>query len=162
MTKVIAILRHAQSAGKQTGQRDYDRTLTTQGEAKVRFLGQKLKKQNFNPELILSSGSARTRQTVALLNESLQIEGSKIQFKTELYDALMANWHDFIHELPDTANTVLLVGHNPWLSMLASDFAGEFCDLSPCELISFEFQVDLWKEITGSGKKVLNIKIGIK
>lgn len=158
MTKVIAVLRHAQSAGKQTGQQDYDRMLSPRGEAVARTLGQKLLSQNFNLDLILSSSSRRTTQTVELINESLQLPIKKTQFKSELYEAHMATWLDYIHELPNDVNRVMLVGHNPWLSMLASHLAGSICDLAACELIAFEFEVDLWKELISPGREILHVK----
>ena len=158
MTKVLVVLRHAQSAGKQSGRRDYDRTLTVQGQAAAKVLGQKLKQQNYNFQLILSSNSTRTRQTVARINEILQLPTEKILFKPELYEALMVHWLDHINELPDGINQVLLVGHNPWLSMLASRFKGSIHELSPCELISFEFQSKKWREIGDQGQEIMSIK----
>ena len=47
MTKVLLILRHAQSAGKQSGQLDYDRSLTVEGEEIARALGKKILQQGF-------------------------------------------------------------------------------------------------------------------
>ncbi len=158
MTKVIAVLRHAQSAGKQSGQRDYDRVLTSPGEACVRSLGKKLLHQGFKTGLILSSSSARTRQTTGILNEFLQLPEDKIRFKHELYEALMIDWLDYIHELPNDLNHVTVVGHNPWLSMLASSFARGAADLLPGELIAFEFETDDWKTISDQGRTILNLK----
>ena len=158
MTKVIVVLRHAQSAGKQSGQRDYDRALTPQGQATAKALGQKLKQQNYNFQFILSSSSTRTRQTVELINETLQLSTEKILFKPELYEAMMVHWLDHIYELPDDINHVLLVGHNPWLSILASTFAGRIRDLGPSELIGFEFKSETWREIGDRGQEIMNIK----
>jgi len=158
MTKVLVVLRHAQSAGKQGGQRDYDRTLTLQGQVAAKALGQKLKQQNYNFQFILSSSSTRTRQTVELINEALQLSTEKILFKPELYEALMVHWLGHIYELPDDINQVLLVGHNPWLSMLASRFKGNIHELSPCALIGFEFESKKWREIGDQGHEIMSIK----
>ena len=65
MTRKLFVLRHAQSAGKQSRQRDYDRDLTAVGEAKAKALGKKIKKENINIDLILSSDAVRTQRTVA-------------------------------------------------------------------------------------------------
>lgn len=158
MTKVIAVLRHAQSAGKQSGQRDYDRALSSSGEVQARNLGKKLSGHLFQTDLILSSSAARTRQTVGLVNEFFRFPEDKILFKNELYEALMSDWMHHIHELPADLNHVTLVGHNPWLSMLASSFAGTVMDLLPCELAVFEFMKESWSEISDPGKPILNIK----
>ena len=158
MTKIIAVLRHAQSAGKQGGQRDFDRMLTPHGEGDATTLGKKLSEHTDNVELILSSSSVRTRQTVHLANESLHLSHDKIWFKGELYEALIFNWLDYVHNLPMDINQVMLVGHNPCLSQLACSFAGAFIDLSPCELVAFEFNTESCLEIGNRGKEILHIK----
>ena len=152
------MLRHAQSAGKQSRQHDYDRDLTAVGEAKAKALGQKIKKENINIDLILSSDAVRTRRTVAFLNETLKLTEEKIQFETELYDALLIEWIDRIHKLPDEVQVVMVVGHNPAISMLATNFHNAIVDLGPGELIAFEFNVNSWAKIANSGKEILNIK----
>ena len=158
MMKKLFVLRHAQSAGKQSRQRDYDRDLTAVGEAKAKALGQKIKKANINIDLILSSDAVRTRRTVAFLNETLQLTEAKIQFETELYDALLIEWIDKIHKLPDEVQVVMVVGHNPALSMLATKFHHTLVDLEPCELMAFEFDVNSWDEIENTAQEILNIK----
>ncbi len=157
MSKIIFVLRHAQSAGKQGGQPDYDRVLTPFGEAAARMLGKKLSEGNFSPDLILASAAMRCRQTTALVNESLRISEQKILLEKDLYEGLMTHWMDHIHMIAEDAKSVLLVGHNPWLSMLASNFAGNMLELEPCELIGFECPSDTWKEVSYSGKEIVRM-----
>ncbi len=157
MSKMIFVLRHAQSAGKQGGQQDYDRVLTPSGEENARTLGKKILKADLTIDLILASSAIRTKRTAELVNESLGISEHKILLEKDLYEGIMANWMDNIHALPEDAHAVLLVGHNPWLSMLASNFAGNMLELAPCEFVGFEFSADSWKDISYSGKKVAHI-----
>ena len=154
MTKVLLVLRHAQSAGKQSGQLDYDRSLTAEGEEIARALGKTILRQGFKLDLIASSSATRAKGTVDLVNQSIQLSDENIHFEQTLYDGLMSDWNEHIRELPNEVNQVMLVGHNPWLSMLVSSFAGTVIDLAPCELIGFEFDVDSWKEIEGPGKEI--------
>jgi phosphohistidine phosphatase len=162
MSKVIAVLRHAQSAGKQSGQRDYDRILTPAGEDCARWFGKNLSLTQFTVELIVSSGSVRTRLTVQLSNEYLRLPEDKIWFKHELYEALMIDWLEQIHNLPQHVQHVMLVGHNPCLSMLASHFAGAPTDLETCEMAAFKFNMNSWQEIRDRGKEILRIKPAIQ
>ncbi len=157
MTKVIFVLRHAQSAGKQSGQQDYERNLTAQGEAEAKNLGKKLIHAAFQVDLILASAATRVVQTVGLLNKSLQLTPSKIHFKHQLYEAFIGDWQEVIHELPKESKKVLLAGHNPPLSILSSSFAGSIADLAPCELVGFEFNTDSWKELKLPGRNILHI-----
>jgi phosphohistidine phosphatase len=158
MTKVIAVLRHAQSVGKQTGERDYDRPLTPLGIVTARMLGQNIKKEKIKFDLIVSSAAVRTRQTVQYVNESLTLPGEKIHFIEELYETLTAQWLAHIHTLPGYISRVLLVGHNPCLSILATGFAASICELGPGEMVAFEFDCDTWQRLPETGKKILNLK----
>ncbi len=158
MSKIIFVLRHAQSAGKQSGQRDYDRLLTPQGEEEARSCGKKFSEQNNFPDLILCSAAARTRQTLGLFNETHSIPSEKIQFREDLYDALMTHLLEIIGELPDDINNVMIVGHNPGISLFASELAVTFFDLNTCQLVAFEFKADSWKKLNGPGKQILNIR----
>jgi phosphohistidine phosphatase len=158
MTKIIFILRHAQSAGKQSSQRDYDRILTPQGETEARARGKIFSEKNYFPDLILCSASARTRQTLALFNESNILSPEKIEFREDLYDALMVHLLDIIHELPDDINKVMYIGHNPGLSLFASDLCANFTDLGTSQLVAYEFNTKSWKDLSGPGKEILNLK----
>ena len=158
MTKVIAVLRHAQSAGKQSGQHDYDRILTPDGEWSARALGKKLLKLGFGPDFILASGATRAKRTVDCMNETIQIPERKIRFEHALFDATNGHWLERIYNLHEEIQCVLIAGHNPHLSMLASTFAERLIDLAPCQLVVFEFEAANWKEITAQGRVILNIR----
>ena len=82
MTRILFVLRHAQSVGKQSDQPDYDRILTAEGEVMAKVLGRKLKQQNYNIDLILSSRAARSRHTVEYVNEVLQLQMKKFNSST--------------------------------------------------------------------------------
>ncbi|CAN5607075.1 hypothetical protein BH10BAC4_BH10BAC4_24520 [soil metagenome] len=158
MTKIIFILRHAQSAGKQSGQHDYDRILTPHGQAEARAQGIIFIEKNYFPDLILCSASTRTRQTLALFNESTMIPPEKIQFREDFYDALMFHLLDTTEKLPDDISKVMYIGHNPGLSLFASDLCANFIDLATSQLVAYEFNTETWKELNGPGKEILNLK----
>lgn len=158
MSKIILVLRHAQSAGKQGGQQDYDRELTVAGIAAARDLGKKLANDHFHPDLILASAALRTRRTTEIVNEALQVSGDKIEFKKELYEASASTWLEQIQMIPAEVKSILIVGHNPYLSLLASEFAGQMLELAPCELIGFQFNSSDWREINSTGKVILRLQ----
>ena len=158
MSKVIFLLRHAQSAGKQSGQRDYDRILTPQGEADARARGKIFSGTNYFPDLILCSASSRTRQTLELFNEFYNFPKEKIRFREDLYDATMTQLLDVINDLPQDINKVMLVGHNPGISLLAGDLSSNFIELSTSQLVAYESRSETWKEIGSSCKEIFNSK----
>ena len=155
--KTLYLLRHAQTIGRQAGQRDYDRQLLPQGEASARRLAKNLVNLSSPIDFILSSSARRTRQTVYLVNQALQIPADKILFDSVLYDASEEQYRDRFKILPEGAASVLVVGHNPSLSVLACTFSGRMVDLAPCELIAFEFNISSWQNVPVIGKEAIRI-----
>jgi len=76
------------------------------------------------PDLILCSTAMRTRQTLAPLLKRLGAPSPPIALESGLYlaseDVLLAH----LQTAPDSAATVLLVGHNDGIGQLAADLAG--------------------------------------
>lgn len=142
--KQIILIRHAQTAGKQAGQRDFDRSLTSEGEAQARALGKIFVTQSVHPDYLLSSSAARTRQTAELINESLRITPGHIAFRDELYETDTSGWIDGISQLPPYIKCVVCIGHNPVISVLASHFAGHEVDLAPASFARFESVTAEW------------------
>jgi phosphohistidine phosphatase len=159
MKKQLILLRHAQSAGKQAGQQDYSRCLTPAGDVDANNLGSLLLHASFIPQLILSSSSVRTRQTTANINKALSLPSTQLYFHDNLYEATTKVWLDYIHDLDEEVTCALLVGHNPVISQLASQFGGRTIDLPPAGLIAYEFTNVAWINLQGTGteiKKFLN------
>lgn len=150
MKKRIILVRHAQSAGKQGSQRDYDRKLTTEGEHHVRKTGSFFISTSITPDYIVSSSAVRTRATATILNESLHIHPSRITFLDELYEATADQWIDQLRQLPADVHFTLLIGHNPAMSQLASIFANRLIDLSPGQYAGFGSDTNTWLDFATS------------
>ena len=158
MSKVVYMLRHAQSLGKQSNQRDYERTLSLLGVSQARQLGVRLKQLGIGADRVLSSSAIRARETFTLVNESLGLSEEKVYFSDSLYETLMVHCLDEIQRTPESATSVLLVGHNPWLSMLASKLSGSTIELAPCEFMGLTFDVSRWQDVSNRGKEIHRIK----
>lgn len=76
-----------------------------------------LRRLGIAPELVLCSAAVRTRETLDRIRPTLPT--SKLTFEDELYaagvDALLAR----IRRVPETVESVMLIGHNPGLHELA-------------------------------------------
>jgi phosphohistidine phosphatase len=140
----IILLRHAQTADKQPGQRDYDRALTSVGEAQARKSGQHFVLHSFKPDFVLCSASLRTRSTATLVGETAGVSADAYHWAEELYEGDGDTWMHFIRQLPDVATTALCVGHNPVLSWLASDLSEHPVDLAPSGFVVYETPAVSW------------------
>ncbi len=159
MMKKVYLLRHAQSAGKQAGQRDYDRDLTPEGERQVNNLASLIVKARLLPEFIMSSSSVRTRRTAQLIQSALQLPATQVRFLDSLYEATTREWIQQLKQMPEGLNTVLLIGHNPAISHLGGIFAGRSIDLPACGFVAFEFPGREWKEFAVAGVELTQILI---
>jgi phosphohistidine phosphatase len=115
----LFLLRHAKAEAEAPGGgSDRDRPLADKGERAMRDIGAWAEKTGLAPDLVLCSPAARTRQTLALLLPQL---GGRPQIKFEdgLYLAEADALLDRLRRVPAKCESVLLIGHNPGLHVLA-------------------------------------------
>ncbi len=157
MTKLLLLIRHTQSAGIQGNKSDFERPLTAEGRTFANNLGAIILQKAFRPDYILSSSARRARQTAELINKKLRIPEACQLFSDDLYTASANNWRDQIGLLPSNASCVLLVGHNPTLSELASSFTDANINLAPGGVIGFAYEIKHWYALNGIGKEIIRI-----
>jgi phosphohistidine phosphatase len=117
----LCLVRHAiaENAGTSSTEDDSLRPLTEKGRDKMRRIASALKGLGVEPDLIVSSPYVRARQTASVLAKELK-------YKEELVysDSLvpMGEPDDMIGEINEkySVDELMLVGHEPSLSMLAS------------------------------------------
>jgi phosphohistidine phosphatase len=123
----IILLRHAKSSWSDPTLSDFDRPLAPRGERASKLIAEYLSRNGINPTLVLCSPSVRTRQTLAAIEPSLG-EGVAVEFADELYSA-PDTVLDRLRLLPESVDSVMLIGHNPGLQELACALAAQGSDL---------------------------------
>jgi phosphohistidine phosphatase len=118
----LILLRHAKS-DRPAGVADRERPLNDRGRRTAPAVGAHLAKEGFRPDLALVSTALRTRETWDAMAAALGNPETRLQ--PEIYEAPARRILDVIKTAPDTAATVIVVGHNPGLGDLAVDLAGE-------------------------------------
>jgi len=113
----LYLLRHAKAATQGTGG-DQERALTEAGRKDAKTMGAAMVEARIAPELVLCSGSARTRQTLELVLPALK-PAPRIVYEDELYLADAKHLLARLRHVPEDTCGVLLVGHNPGLQELA-------------------------------------------
>lgn len=137
----LHLLRHADPEIGIRQKSDFDRKLSSKGLMQLPKISTTLKKRTdlFKHLEIYSSPSKRTKQTVEGATEG--VSGLKINYSEELYLPTIDKLLSFLNHL-NTSNDILIVGHNPGLSQLASYFSGQQIVLSPGDLISLYFEIN--------------------
>jgi phosphohistidine phosphatase len=160
--KTLILLRHAKSDWSEPGLADHDRPLAPRGRDAASRMGAWLKAHGPVPDLVLCSTATRARQTLALALEALGA-APETRFDRGLYLAGGAGVLKRLRLAPDTAATVMVVGHNPDLEQLARRLAttGDEAALDRLRekvptagLAVIEFPVERWAE-TGPGGRLV-------
>ena len=127
--RTLVLLRHAKAAHPQ-GVPDTDRPLTPRGHADAGAAGAWLVAHALVPDLVLCSPSRRTRETWHAVAMSLGAgaTGVTCAYDPALYEAGSArNLLDLLTATDAAVRVLLVIGHNPTMSMLSAllDPAGD-------------------------------------
>jgi phosphohistidine phosphatase len=102
--------------------------LAERGERDAPAVGRWLREHVPGIDLTVCSPAVRTRQTWRLV--AGELDGiPAFRLDKRIYDAEVAELLSVLHELPDTARAVVLVGHNPGLSDLVHVLTGDLVEL---------------------------------
>jgi len=121
----LILLRHAKAARETAEVSDHDRPLTADGRRAAGAVAQAMRKAGLAPDVVLVSSALRTQETLdALEAAAVWVERPNIDTLPGLYMATHVQIRDFLRELPETARSALVVGHNPGIQDLAQILAG--------------------------------------
>jgi phosphohistidine phosphatase len=115
--RTLYLLRHAKSSWADPTLSDRERPLAPRGRRDAERIANHLLRLGFEPELVLCSAAARTRETLELLQPALGT--ATVMFEEGLYAASAEELLARLLLVPDAAMSVLLIGHNPGLHRLA-------------------------------------------
>jgi phosphohistidine phosphatase len=121
----IYILRHgiAVERDEWDSKNDAERPLTAEGEKQLRKTSRALEKMELDFDLILSSPFARAKQTAEIMAGELKLK-RRLKFSDELQPSGSAKkLFRQLTDLKPAPESILLVGHEPYLSRLISLFA---------------------------------------
>ena len=143
----LILFRHAKSDWSDTSVPDQERGLTQRGVRAARTMGEFLSAIDQVPEVALCSSARRARETVDLARRQgrwackPRVEASLYTFEPE--DLLKA-----VQSLQDAPNELLITGHEPALSGLASSLIGEARLRLPTGCMArIDLDCDDWSEV---------------
>ena len=116
----IYILRHGIAEESSRSGRDRDRELTVEGIEKTRAGGKALRKLGVEFNLVLASPFARARKTAEIVAEELGCQGMLKECDALASGESAAGVLAELKKAAPTHECVLLIGHEPDLSLLIS------------------------------------------
>jgi len=159
----LLLLRHAKSSWDDPSLADYDRPLAKRGRKAAPLIGAEIARLGLKPDLVLCSGAARTRETLALALPALGEPAPRVVYDDTIYMATPAALIGLLRKPPgdEAPKTVLVVGHNPGLEELSDLLVGGgnvgaqdlMAEKFPTGALAvFTFPNDAWSDIAlGAG-----------
>jgi len=154
--KKLYLVRHAKSTREYPELTDFERPLNIRGRIDAPVMSELLKKMGITPDIILSSPANRALATARLFAEHLHYPLNKIKVVEEIYEAWRENLVDVLKKLDSGKVSVMLIGHNPGLQLLAeylADFPHE--NIPTCGIVGLELHLDDWSDIKEKSGKLL-------
>ncbi|MFZ6026356.1 MAG: SixA phosphatase family protein [Chloroflexota bacterium] len=144
--KTLFILRHAKSSSKYPELSDRQRPLNKRGQLQAPLVGQYVRSFDLTPDLILSSPARRARETAIAVANECGYDG-EVDFVESFYPGDPEDYIDVLRDLPDAAERVMVVGHNPGLECLLAGFLRYAETLPTAMLAHVELNVHHWWEL---------------
>ena len=116
----LFILRHAKSSWDDPGQDDRERPLSPRGLRAARLIAEHLTASGIAPAQVLCSPSRRTMETYDGVNPP-----GELCVAPWLYGASGDELIEHLRALPDSAASVMVIGHNPGLQSLVLKLAAD-------------------------------------
>lgn len=144
--KILLIMRHAKSSWNDASLSDHDRPLNDRGAADAPRMGAALAERDLVPDHILTSSAVRARTTAELVAQNCPFDG-EIVVDRNLYHAGIDEFIDALQKAPDSADRVLLAGHNPSVSELV-DFLTDIPEaMATANIAVVRLGIDRWGEL---------------
>lgn len=148
MERTIIVMRHAKTEIQKIDQRDFDRNLMERGKEDAKLMGERLAKEGFKPDQILTSNSNRTEQTTDLVKKSAGYEDAKTISLAQLYHASATRIETEVMSIADDIKTLMVVGHNPGISefVYECNSSAISSEMPTGAIVVFKFSAGSWIE----------------
>jgi phosphohistidine phosphatase len=122
--KRLITFRHAKSGWDQPALRDFDRALNDKGRRAAIVMGRHMRQMGLRFDHVIASPAVRVTETLDAMFDGY---GQRLApgWDRRAYLAAAPMLLEIVQEAPDTAETMLLVGHNPGLEELVLSLSAD-------------------------------------
>jgi len=155
--KYLILVRHAKSCW-ENNEIDHKRPINKRGKNDAELVSKFLEKTlDVVPDLIVISDAKRAQLTAEIFIKNLKWQNVETQLNHDLYDFSGESAFNVITSCPIEVNNLVIFGHNPTFTLLASQLGSEFIDNIPTTgVVIIAFDVDSWENIK-SGETIKTI-----
>jgi phosphohistidine phosphatase len=146
-TRRLILLRHAAAEPQGLDSADFERPLSPAGRTEAEIAARRLAELPIRPALALTSPARRSRATAEVIAHRLGLGRAALLEDASLYLASLPALRTAIARVPPEVGCLLLIGHNPGLSGLATllDTPGRPCVLATGGFVHFDLPLDDWR-----------------
>ncbi len=145
--KTITIVRHGKSSWKYDVS-DRERPLKSRGRNDAKLVANQFIKSNTVPNNIFSSPARRAFETCKIFMEVFNLSESAVAIEESLYDFGGNDVINFLKNLPDKINDVMIFGHNHAFTSITNIFGDKFIDNLPTSgLVKLNFDIKSWQDL---------------
>jgi phosphohistidine phosphatase len=147
--KQLLLLRHAEAEPAAAGILDFDRALSERGRREAEEAAEVISAAQLSIDECLVSPARRTRETVAIVTGKLGLTEVPTELMPTLYLAGPDAMREALYGARGSSHTLLVVGHNPGISELASQLCGDTpgVTLRTGGVCQLTFSTDDWAEL---------------
>ena len=150
--KRLILVRHAKSSWKDPQLPDFDRPLNKRGQHDAPMMGKRLAGRQCLPDLMISSPARRAITTAQEIAREIGYPKTRILIESSIYEATVSVLMSVLHDIDNSHDHVMLIGHNPGLTSLSYHLTDYPIDNIPtCGLVDIEFNVERWRDLTPAG-----------
>ena len=145
--KYIYLVRHAKSSWKDKLLSDRQRPLNKRGKENAPVMAERLRARGGQPDLIISSPAKRARMTAKKLAAGIGYDFEQLATDERLYFHDMEGVLEVIQDTPESAQSVMVVGHNPDMTELLNLLAGHVTGNMPtCAIATLSIK-GKWQDV---------------
>jgi len=145
---LLLICRHAKSSWEGEVRSDIDRPLNKRGHRDAPEMGQRLKRRQFQPDLIVTSPAVRARTTAESIAAQLGYPLAEVRINPDQYAATVPSLLAQLRLIEPQYTRVMIVGHNPEFTALANVLGGLAIDNLPtCAMVALALPLSSWDQL---------------
>lgn len=136
---------------------DFDRPLRVRAETDAEIIIKAFKLYDHKAIFAISSPAVRALGTAKFFKNGLEIADKNFKIIDDLYTFDTGSLLKVIQEQDDSISQLMVFGHNPAITMLASELGDEdFPNVPTTGMVILDFDAEKWSEIH-QGRTLLNL-----
>ena len=160
--KTLVLVRHGKSSWAYDLPDD-ERPLKSRGVSDANLISRKFKENNALPEKFFSSHAKRALSTCEIFVREFGLPKACISIERNLYDFGGMNVMNFLKNVSNEFNYIMIFGHNHAFTSIANSLGSKYIDNLPTSgLVKLNFDCNSWADISNGTTETILIPKAFK